>query len=78
MLSYLCDNACKICLALCLKGRALCPVSRLLSVPIQLAYAEWDVNIISSINQADGIGQVKIVTHTSRILNRPVQHIHVM
>ena len=30
----LCNNACKRSLAICCKSRALCPVSRLLSVPI--------------------------------------------
>ena len=32
--SCLCDNACKRSLAICLKSRALCPLSRILSVPI--------------------------------------------
>ena len=39
VLLCLCNNACKRSLAICL-SRASCPVSRLLSVPIQPAYAE--------------------------------------
>ena len=34
VLLCLCNNACKRSLAICSKSRALCPVSRLLSVPI--------------------------------------------
>ena len=34
VLLCLCNNACKSSLAICRKSRALCPVSRLLSVPI--------------------------------------------
>ena len=34
VLLCLCNNACKRSLAICRKNRALCPVSRLLSVPI--------------------------------------------
>ena len=34
VLSYLSDNACKRPLSICRKSRALCSVSRLLSVPI--------------------------------------------
>ena len=34
VLLCLCNNACKRSLAICRKGRALCPVSRRLSVPI--------------------------------------------
>ena len=34
VLLCLCNNACKRFLAICRKSRALCPVSRLLSVPI--------------------------------------------
>ena len=34
VLLCLCNNACKRSLAICCKSRALCPVSRLLSVPI--------------------------------------------
>ena len=35
-----CDNACKRSLGICRKTRALCPVSRLQSVPIWPACAE--------------------------------------
>ena len=34
VLLCLCNNACKRSLAICCNSRALCPVSRLLSVPI--------------------------------------------
>ena len=34
VLLCLCNNACKRSLAICRKSRALCPISRLLSVPI--------------------------------------------
>ena len=34
VLSCLCDNACKISLAIWCKSRVSCPISRLLSVPI--------------------------------------------
>ena len=40
VLSCLCDNACKGSLAICCKIRALCLVSRILSVPIWPACAE--------------------------------------
>ena len=40
VLSCLCDNACKRSLTICRKSRALCPISRLLSVPIWPAWAE--------------------------------------
>ena len=40
VLSCLCDNACKRSLAICHKSRALCPISRLLSVPIWPACAK--------------------------------------
>ena len=40
VLSCLCDNACKGSLAICRKSTALCPVSRLLSVPIWPACAK--------------------------------------
>ena len=40
VLSCLCDNACKISLAICRKSRALCPVSRFLAVPLWPACAE--------------------------------------
>ena len=40
VLSCLCDNACKRSLAICHKRRALCPVSRFLSVPIWPACAK--------------------------------------
>ena len=37
---HVCGNACKKSLAICRKSRSLCPVSKLLSVPIQSTYAE--------------------------------------
>ena len=40
VLSCLCDNVCKRSLAICHKRRALCPVCKSLSVPIQSAGAE--------------------------------------
>ena len=40
VLLCLCNNACKRSLAICHKSRALCPVSRFLSVPIWPACAE--------------------------------------
>ena len=51
VLLCLCNNACKISLAIYRKNWALCPVSRLLSVPIYLHALNMDVNMIQSINQ---------------------------
>ena len=50
VLVCLCNNACKRSLAICCKSRALCPVSRLLSL-YDLHALNRDVNMIQSINQ---------------------------
>ena len=48
VLLCLCENACKRSLAICCTSRTLCPVSRLLSAPIQPSFAEQDTWLIWS------------------------------
>ena len=50
VLSCLCDNACKRSLAIDCKIRTLCPVSKLLSVPIWPACVNRDVHIIPTLS----------------------------
>ena len=60
----LCNDACKRSLAICHKSRALCPVSRLLSVPIWPACAKQGRKY-DSINQSIKSAYITMITVSS-------------